>query len=164
VGVPWPGGGVYIVGHCDDEQQDFLLNYYKVTSRRPYYLFFRPYHLCHVETPRAIAQAWFDHRPVICPPLGPKTNDVYAYAKQDLPAGQIIHHAIGGDEVYGMVDSCARAALRDCLPLARLEAIDGRHAVLTRARKRDEPLTSADVEIPDTEYHRMLERQATLTV
>jgi predicted homoserine dehydrogenase-like protein len=163
VGVPWPGGGVYIVGYCDDDQQDFLLKYYKVMSRRPYYLFFRPYHLCHVETPRAIAQAWFDRRPVICPPLGPKTNDVFAYAKQDLPAGQKIHHAIGGDEVYGIVDSCSRAATHECVLLAMLEAIDGRHAVLKRPKKCDEPLTLADVEIPDTAFHQLIERQNALT-
>ena len=64
VGVPWPGGGVYIVGENHDDVQHFLLDYYKVSHKRPYYLFFRPYHLCHIETPRAIAQAYFDARPV----------------------------------------------------------------------------------------------------
>jgi predicted homoserine dehydrogenase-like protein len=120
-GVPWPGGGVYVIGHCDDDQQDFLLNYYKVTSKRPYYLFFRPYHLCHIETPRAIAQCYFDNRPVIAPPLGKKTNDVYAYAKRDMPAGQIVHHAIGGDEFYGLVNSLAGAAAAGCFKPTRME-------------------------------------------
>jgi predicted homoserine dehydrogenase-like protein len=164
VGVPWPGGGVYIVGWCDDDQQDFLLNYYRVTSRRPYYLFFRPYHLCHVETPRAIAQAFFDARPVIRPPLGPKLNDLYAYAKRDLAPGTTVHHAIGGDEVYGMIDACAKADPARGLPLALLEPFrDGsgtwRRASLKRARKRDEPLALDDVDIPDTPHHQLLARQ-----
>jgi predicted homoserine dehydrogenase-like protein len=166
VGIPWPGGGVYIVGHCDDDQQDFLLNYYKVTSRRPYYLFFRPYHLCHVETPRAIAQAYFENRPVICPPLGRKTNDVYAYAKQDLPAGQVIHYAIGGDEIYGLVDACANAESHDAVPLSLVEPISdeaGIHrARLKVAKRKDDRLSLADVDIPDTAYHQLLKRQAAL--
>jgi predicted homoserine dehydrogenase-like protein len=167
VGVPWPGGGVYIVGWCDDDQQDFLLNYYKVTSKRPYYLFFRPYHLCHVETPRAIAQAYFDARPVICPPLGPKTNDVYAYAKRDLAPGTIIQHAIGGDEVYGMVDACSRAAGENGAAVSLLEPIrEGagawHRAALTVAKKKDEPITLGDVAIPDTPYHELLAHQSSM--
>jgi predicted homoserine dehydrogenase-like protein len=167
VGVPWPGGGVYIVGWCDDDQQDFLLNYYKVTSKRPYYLFFRPYHLCHVETPRAIAQAYFDARPVICPPLGSKTNDVYAYAKKDLPAGTVIHHALGGDEIYGMINACSNAAGEKGAALSLLEPIcEGAGAwhrtSLKVAKKRDDPISLEDVAIPNTPYHQMLARQAAL--
>ena len=135
-GVPWPGGGVYIVGHCDDDQQDFLLNYYKVSAKRPYYLFFRPYHLCHVETPRAVAQCFFDNRPVISPPLGKKLNDVYAYAKKDLAPGNTIHHAIGGDEVYSMINESAVAAAEDAVPFYWLEALEGKHAVRQGSRQK----------------------------
>lgn len=161
-GVPWPGGGVYVVGYCDDDQQDFLLNYYKVTSKRPYYLFFRPYHLCHVETPRAIAQAYFDGRPVISPPLGRKRNDVYAYAKTDLAAGTVIEHAIGGDEIYGMVNDASLAEADANVPVYWFEAVEGKHAVLKRAVKKDEPVRWDDVELPDTHFHRLLKAQEEL--
>ncbi len=161
-GVPWPGGGVYIVGYYDDEDQDFLLNYYKVTSKRPYYLFFRPYHLCHFETPRAIAQCFFDQRPVIAPPLGKKRNDVYAYAKKDLQPGETVHHAIGGDEVYGMVNERVIAEEGDGVPFYWLEGMDGLHAKLKAGKAKDEVLTFADVEIPDTPLHRMLREQEAL--
>lgn len=168
LGVPWPGGGVYVVGYCDDDRQDFLLNYYKVTSKRPYYLFFRPYHLCHVETPRAIAQACLDGRPVISPPLGSRLNNVYAYAKKDLAPGTVISHALGSDEIYGLVDVCAHAEVRRHLPLEKLvvsrdDAGVPRHAVLNRAVSRDEPLLLSDVDLADTPYHRLLARQASLT-
>ncbi len=163
LGVPWPGGGVYVVGHCDDDQQDFLLNYYKVTSKRPYYLFFRPYHLCHVETPRAIAQAALYGKAVIPPPMGAKLNDVYAYAKQDLPAGQIIHHAIGGDEVYGLVDAAANVAGHDAVAVSLLEPIHGcERARLKVAVKKDQRLRLSDLEIPETPYHALLARQEAL--
>jgi predicted homoserine dehydrogenase-like protein len=161
-GVPWPGGGVYAIGHCDDDQQDFLLNYYKVTSKRPYYLFFRPYHLCHVETPRAIAQCYFDKRPVISPPLGLKKNDVYAYAKSDVKAGTVVHHAIGGDELYGMVDAAGIAAPADHVPIAWFEALEGKHAVLRNSLKKDQPVTWADVDFPSTAYHELLRSQDVL--
>jgi predicted homoserine dehydrogenase-like protein len=162
-GVPWPGGGVYIVGHCDDDQQDFLLNYYKVSAKRPYYLFFRPYHLCHVETPRAVAQCFFDNRPVISPPLGKKLNDVYAYAKKDLAPGDTIHHAIGGDEVYSMINESAVATAADAVPFYWLEALEGKHAVLTSAVKKDTALRFSDITLPDTPFHDLLRRQEALT-
>jgi predicted homoserine dehydrogenase-like protein len=159
LGVPYPGGGVYVVGYCDDDQQDFLLKYYKVVNKRPYYLFFRPYHLCHVETPRAIAQAYFDHRAVITPPAGKKLCDVYAYAKRDLKAGDAIGHAIGGDEVYGLVDAVANAEPDQQAPIYYLEAMNGNHAVLTRDVAKDAPLRWADLSIPDSPYLQLLQAQ-----
>ena len=162
VGVPWPGGGVYIVGESHDDDQHFLLDYYKVTHKRPYYLFFRPYHLCHLETPRAIAQAYFDHRPVISPPLGRRTNDVYAYAKQDLAPGTRIEHAIGGDEIYGLVNSTIKAEPDHNVPIYWFEALDGQHAVVNVAKKKDEPLRWSDVTLPDTKLHTLLKAQQKL--
>ena len=161
-GVPWPGGGVYVVGFCDDEIQKFYLNYYKVSSKGNYHLFFRPYHLCHLETTRAIAQAYFDGKAVMRPAKH-YLNDVYAYAKQDLAAGTVIEHGIGGDECYGLVDSTARAGAEG-VPVCWLESEGhGPHAkaaVLTAAYKKDEPIRLADVTFPDTDLHRMLREQA----
>ena len=96
------------------------------------------------------------------PPLGRKLNDVFAYAKKDLAAGDTVHHALGGDEVYGMVDSVAHAEAGRGLGIALLEAIEGKHAVLKTAKTRDEALTVDDVELPDTPYHRLLARQEAL--
>ena len=160
-GIPWPGGGVYIVGHCDDDRQDFLLNYYKVTARRPYYLFFRPYHLCHIETPRAVAQCHFLRRPVITPPRR-RLNDVFAYAKRDLAPGDAITHAIGGDEIYGLVDVAATAAADGHVPIYWLEPIAGRHAVVTRHVAKDQPLRFADVSLVESPYMELLRRQEAL--
>lgn len=164
LGVPWPGGGVYVVAECRHPLQTFYLDYYKVSSRGPYHLFFRPYHLCHIETPRAIAQAYLDSRPVIAPARS-AGNDVFAYAKRDLPAGTEIAHGIGGDEVYGLVDAVARAG-DDALPVSALEGGGnngaGRPAVLTRAVKRDDPVPLSAVEIPDNELTRLRARQDSL--
>lgn len=163
VGVPWPGGGVYIVGENHDEEQHFLLDYYKVSYKRPYYLFFRPYHLCHLETPRAIAQAYFDNQAVIAPPVGPMLNNVYAYAKRDLEPGTVIGHAFGGDECYGMVDATAVAEADSHVPLHWFEPIQGQNAVVTTAKKKGEPMRWSDVTIPNTPYHELLKAQQRLT-
>ncbi len=162
VGVPWPGGGVYIVGENHDDVQHFLLDYYKVSHKRPYYLFFRPYHLCHIETPRAIAQAYFDARPVIPPSSGPMLNDVYAYAKTNLAAGTLIGHAIGGDEIYGMVDAASIAEPDQHVPIYWFEHQEGKHSVLNVPKQQDEPIRWSDVTIPDTKYSRLLKAQLTL--
>jgi len=45
LGAKQHGGGVYVVGRCDDAFQAGYMNDYKVTNKHPYYLFFRPYHL-----------------------------------------------------------------------------------------------------------------------
>ncbi len=168
-----PGGGVYVVGHQKDPGQHFLLGYYKVNaipSKQPdggwYYLFYRPYHLCTLESTRAIAQAYFDQKPVLCPPTH-LLNDVYAYAKQDLPAGTTIEHGIGGDEVYGLVETCADATTRGGgIPVCWLESAGhGPHAkkaTLTRAYQKDEPIRLADIQFPDTDLRALLKMQDTI--
>ncbi len=110
----------------------------------------------------ALNAFFFDGRPVICPPLGRKRNDVYAYAKSDLAAGTVIEHAIGGDEIYGMVNDTKLAEADRNVPVYWFEALEGRHAVLKRALKKDEPVRWDDVDIPDTKYLRLLQAQEEL--
>lgn len=157
-----PGGGVYVVGRCDDEFQKHYLWYYKLHARHPYYLFYRPYHLCHLETTRAIALAALWGKPVMTPRAG-RVADVYAYAKQDLPAGRIIAHGIGSEEVYGMIDTAREADAAGRLPQGALES-EGNEPKprLIRAVKKDEPLHYDDVELPDTHLHQLFERQRRL--
>lgn len=153
-----PGGGVYVVGHCDNPHQIPYLEYYKL-GQPPYYLFYRPYHLCHLETPWAIGEACLFNRALLAPPAS-KKNDVYAHAKTDLPAGTRIEHAIGGDYLYGMVETTASASARGGLTMSELESEGAEPPVLLRDVKKDQPLVAADVEIPDSELQRLLARQA----
>ncbi len=80
------------------------MRYYKMGDR-PYYLFYRPYHLCHVETPSAIASVVLRGEAIMTPDAG-RLSDVYAFAKRDLTAGTVIDHGIGGDEFYGLIETC----------------------------------------------------------
>ena len=143
-----PGGGVYVVGFCDDPDQMPLLKYYKLGDG-PYYLFYRPYHLCHLETTRAIVRAALYGEAVLAPKRG-RVADVYAYAKRDLAPGDVVHHSIGDDTGYGLVDRCAVADPLGRVPILLLEGHDGAYPRLKRAVPMDQPLTWDDLELPDS--------------
>ncbi len=143
-----PKGGVFVVGHCDDPVQVPYLKYYKL-GEGPYYLFYRPYHLCHLETPRAIAAAVLDHQPILWPRCG-RLNDVYAFAKRDMKAGDGISHGIGGDSFYGLVEKCADADGRGQVPIAHLEREGDSIPRVKRYIQKDRPLSYEDIDLPDT--------------
>ncbi len=152
-----PGGGVFVVGHCDDPLQMQYLSYYKLGDG-PFYLFYRPYHLCHLETTRAIALAALYHRPVMAPAHG-RLAGVYAFAKRAVAAGETVPHGIGGDQAYGMIERCAVADPAGWLPITLLEAEGEARARFKRALQRDEPIGFADVELPDSSLVRRWREQ-----
>jgi len=156
-----PGGGVYVVGHCDDPLQKDYLKYYKVHDRFPYYLFYRPYHLCHLETPRAIALAALWNKAVLTPQFGQLT-DVYAYAKQPLNKGDFIDHGIGGDHTYGLIH--ATQSQQNALPIGLLDTEKNQPKPrILRKLDKDEPLQWSDVELPETELLNLYHKQTAIT-
>ncbi|MFN3234290.1 MAG: homoserine dehydrogenase [Gammaproteobacteria bacterium] len=157
-----PGGGVYVVGRCDDRFQADYMKYYKVHSRYPYYLFYRPYHLCHLETPRAIALAALWGKAVLKPTHGLLT-DVYARAKQPLKSDGIIAHGIGGDEVYGLIQESRDANAQGYLPIGLLDTESGADKPrLKRALEKDEPIRWEDVEMPESSLLTLFKQQQEL--
>ena len=97
-----PGGGVFTVGYCENEYQQFMMNYYKMGDG-PFYLFYRPYHLCHVEALEWIARAFLYKEALLKPDYGYKTN-VIAYAKKDLKKAEILD-GLGGFACYGLIEN-----------------------------------------------------------
>lgn len=152
-----PGGGVYLVGRCDSAFQQPYLEYYKL-GKGPYYLFYRPYHLCHLETTRAIAEACLHQRAILRPDHG-RVSDVYAYAKQDLKSGQSIEEGIGGAECYGLIRPCADADPQKSVPIAWLEGEPLRRPRVLRDIAKDTPIRIDDIELPDVALHRILRGQ-----
>lgn len=163
-----PGGGVYLVvtpkSTLPDDQR-FYLSYYKL-GPGPRYLLYRPYHLCHLETPKAILAAMAGHA-ILAPGQSQEllggtprkitpTCDVFAYAKRDLRPGEVIAHAIGSEAAYGVLDR------RDAngIPIVLLEE----PATLRRHVAADEPLTFDDLDVPDVELTRLWEEQLKLFV
>ena len=153
-----PGGGVYVVGYCDDARQTGYLNYYKVQNEGPYWLFYRPYHLCHLETTRAIGYAVFYDRAILTHRKG-RVADAYARAKSDLRAGQSMKHGMGGDETYSLIEACKDADPAGRLPTVLLEGEDGKLPAMKRDVAKDQPITYDDVELPDTYLKRLFDEQ-----
>lgn len=147
-----PGGGVYAIGYMDEPDERFLLDYYKL-GPGPYYLHYRPCHLCHTETPLAIASAAIGGRPLLRP--GDYLNDVFAVAKRDLSAGYRIVHAIGSPDVRGEL-LCVREAA-DALPIGMLHDEPG--GILRRPVRRGEIITRDSVNLANDDLKDLLDRQ-----
>lgn len=145
-----PGGGVYLIVRPKKDlppEQAFYLNYYKL-GEGPNYLLYRPYHLCHLETPKAILGV-VSGKPILTP--GKPTCEVYAYAKRDLPAGTEICHAIGSAELYGLVEPLQQGRI----PISLLEG----ETSLKQPLKKGEALTPDHLELPTTSLTALWQRQ-----
>ena len=162
LGAKEHGGGVYVVARCESEFQQGYMNYYKVTNKHPYYVFLRPYHLCHLETPRAVALAAM-YGKAVCTMRAGRVTDTFAYIKADASAGTRVQHAIGGDEVYGLIDEAKKADAANHVPQGVLDIEDSdARPVFKRAVKKDEPLTWDDIEIPANRMTELWEKQKAL--
>ncbi len=131
------GGGVFVIARGVDAQMvQPYLKYLKMGDG-PDYLFFRPYHLCHIETPLSAAEAVLFHEPTIAPRGAPSTHTI-SIAKRELKAGEVLD-GIGGFNQYGQVDVAERC--RGLLPIGLAENVR-----LSRDVKMDEPIAMDAVE------------------
>lgn len=131
-----PGGGVFAIGYCDNDYQKSMLAYYKM-GQGPFYLFYRPYHLCHIEAMSCIINAALNKRTLLQPVYGFRTN-VYTYAKRDLRIGEKLD-GIGGYNCYGLIENCTDEN-NSALPVCLAEDL-----VLKYDRAKDEKIYLSDV-------------------
>nr|MDO8081176.1 homoserine dehydrogenase [Candidatus Freyarchaeota archaeon] len=129
-----PGGSVFAIGYSDDPEDRFFMNYYKM-GEGPYYLFLRPYHLCHYETPLAIRRIMKHNETILVQKK--RALEVGARAKTDLKPGTKLD-GIGGYHLYGILEKPDTT-----LPIGLAE-----DTVLTKRKKRNEPIKWDDVEFP----------------
>ncbi len=154
-----PAGGVFAIGYCENPYQRQMLSYYKMGDG-PYYLFYRPYHLCHIEAMKTIIDAVSLGRCFLGPECGLQTN-VYAYAKTDLQAGQALD-GIGGYTCYGKIENLKDNHEAPGLPICLADEV-----VLNRAMARDERISMADItydpwRLDFVLYHKALEHSETI--
>lgn len=137
---PNQGGPVFIVAYSEDTRLKADMKLLK-KGEGPYYLFFRDYHLCIVETPSTIAEAALFNIPT----LSPKGRyvDVIAIAKRDLNPGQKLD-GIGGYDCYGMIERANIVAEKRFLPLGLAE-----FAIVKKKIPKDTPITYGMVKISD---------------
>lgn len=80
----------------------------------PYYMFFRPYHLCNIETPIAVAEAVIYGEPTVTA----KTmySEVVSMAKRDLRSGEIIG-SIGSADIFNKIYTYREAREKKAIPM-----------------------------------------------
>jgi predicted homoserine dehydrogenase-like protein len=135
-----PGSGAFVVGYNDDPMLMPYMSYFKLGDG-PLYMFYRPFHLTHLEAPLSVARAVLFGDATIAPAGGP-VCEVTTMAKRDLEAGEELD-GIGGYNCYGLIDNLEDARRGDVLPIGLAAG-----ARLTRAVGADQPISNADVELP----------------
>jgi predicted homoserine dehydrogenase-like protein len=135
-----PGSGAFVVGYNDDPMLMPYMSYFKLGDG-PLYMFYRPFHLTHLEAPLSVARAVLFGDATIAPAGGP-VCEVTTMAKCDLEAGEELD-GIGGYNCYGLIDNLEDARREDVLPIGLAAG-----ARLTRAVAADQPISNADVELP----------------
>jgi predicted homoserine dehydrogenase-like protein len=135
-----PKGGVFVIGHTESKFQQWTLEWFPPDmGPGPYYVFYRPYHLGHIEAMETIAEAYFNGTARLQPRHGMRTN-VFSYAKKDLKTGDVLD-GMGGYQSYGLIENLADTKDNPGLPICISENIR-----VKRDIAKDQRISLADVE------------------
>ncbi len=135
-----PHTGAFVIVHEESPLKKAQLAYYKLGDG-PFYVFYTPYHLPHIQIASTIARAAIHEDPTVAPMAGP-VCEVVSVAKRDLRAGEQLD-GIGGFCTYGLIDNASSARAMAALPIG---LSDG--CVLRRDVSKDDVLSFDDVEMP----------------
>jgi predicted homoserine dehydrogenase-like protein len=136
-----PGPGVFVLGHSEHPIRQNYMKHLKMGDG-PLYVFYTPYHLCHLEVPITVARAVLFKDAAVTPLAGP-VCDVITVAKRDLKAGEVLDF-IGGFACYGMIENSEICQSENLLPMGVSEGCR-----LKRNISRDEVVTYNDVILPE---------------
>jgi predicted homoserine dehydrogenase-like protein len=136
-----PGPGVFVIGYNDEPVLQQYASYLKMGDG-PYYTFYTPYHLPHLEAPLTVARAVLFNDAAIAP-RGAPVAEVLAAAKTNLSAGEVLD-GIGGFHCYGMLDNIDVANEGNCVPMSLVEG-----CTLKRDIPIDKIITYEDVSVPE---------------
>ena len=133
-----PHTGAFVIVHEDSPLKKVQLAYYKLGDG-PFYVFYTPFHLPHIQIASTIGRAVIHRDPTVAPISGP-VCEVVAVAKRDLKAGERLD-GIGGFCTYGLIDNATAARATAALPIGLSEG-----CVLRRDVSKDSVLSFDDVE------------------
>jgi len=131
-----PGTGAFVIVHEEHPKKQKELAYYKM-GPGPFYVFYTPYHLPHIQIASTIARAALFKDATVAPLSGP-VCEVRAYAKRDLKAGEILD-GVGGFMTYGMIVNDLNGGLAMGI---------GEGCTLLRDIPKDAPLNLDNVKLP----------------
>ncbi len=135
-----PHTGAFVIVHEESPLKKAQLAYYKLGDG-PFYVFYTPYHLPHVQIASTIGRA-FIHRDPTVAPLGGPVCEVVTMAKRDLKAGELLD-GVGGFCTYGLIDNVAASRALAALPMGLSEG-----CLLLRDISRDDLISFDDVSSP----------------
>jgi predicted homoserine dehydrogenase-like protein len=137
-----PHTGAFVMIHEENSLKRTQLGYYKM-GKGPFYVFYTPYHLPHLQIASTIGRA-VDFRDATVAPLDRPRCEVVAMAKRNLQVGERLD-GIGGFCTYGLIETSEAARAAMALPIGLSEG-----CVMRRAVAKGSLVTAADVEMPRT--------------
>ena len=148
--------GVFAIVTTDEPRIQADMRFVSMGSG-PYYLFLRPFHLCNIETPIAIAEAAIYHETTVV--ANYRKAEVVAVAKRDLVPGDVIG-GIGSAEIFNRIYHYDDTRAMHALPMGLAP-----HARVLRPVSKGTPLT-LDCVAPDTSrfVYKLREQQDALQV
>jgi len=135
-----PGSGAFLVVYDNGPERKELMRYFKLGDG-PFYVFYQPWHLPHLEAPLTAARAVLFHDAAVSPRDGP-VCEVVSVAKRPLQVGETLD-GIGGFTCYGVIDNSTVARSENLLPIAL-----SHDCTLRRDVPQDEAITLDDVDLP----------------
>ena len=149
-----PHTGAFVVVYENSPLKKAQLAYYKLGDG-PFYVFYTPFHLPHIQIASTIGRAFVHKDPTVAPIGGP-VCEVVAVAKRDLKADESLD-GIGGFCTYGLIDNAAEARATAALPIGLSEGCVLRHDV-----SKDRVISFDDVEMSSEGLVHDLWREQTL--
>lgn len=135
-----PHTGAWVAVHEENPYKKTQFAYYKLGDG-PFFIFYTPFHLPHIQLPSTIGRAVIHRDPTVAPLAGPAC-EVIAIAKRDLKAGERLD-GVGGFCCYGQIDNHAAARAINALPIALSD-----DCVLKRDLPKDQAISIDDVQLP----------------
>jgi predicted homoserine dehydrogenase-like protein len=149
-----PHTGAFVIGYEEHPKKRQELAYYKMGDG-PFYVFYTPYHLPHIQIVSTIARAVLAHDATVSP-MGAPVCGVATVAKCNLKAGDVLD-GVGGFKSYGVIDNATSIAAGNALPMGVSEGCR-----MLRTVSKDGTISYADVMLPrDRLCDRLLVEQAT---
>lgn len=109
--------GVFVIVRSYDERIRKDMHFI-TKAEGPYYLLFRPYHLCDLETPQSIAEAVLINEVTVAAET--MQSEVATIAKRNIRKGERIK-GIGSADIYGRIYKYADACASKSIPLGIAE-------------------------------------------
>lgn len=135
-----PHTGAFVICYSDNPIKRQYMNYFKMGDG-PFYVFYTPYHLPHVQIVTTVARAALFNDATVTPINRPMC-DVITVAKKDLKAGEYLD-GIGGFTCYGVIDNHSTCKKENLLPMGLSKGCR-----ITVDIPRDQAIMYSDVDLP----------------